>query len=98
MARKLSGLPNDKMEECGCEVRWATNALVDGINYCPMHTAAPEMLAAVERTEELYAQLEEAAKPLDGMPAYAAVWMDYQRHRQAIRKALAAARGQEVGA
>ena len=47
MVRKQSGT-YDKTEKCGCEVRWADDALVDGINFCPMHKAAPALLAALE--------------------------------------------------
>ena len=47
MATKLSGT-YDKAEKCGCEVRWADDALVDGINFCPLHAAAPALLEALE--------------------------------------------------
>ena len=76
MARKLSGT-YDKTEKCGCEVRWADDALVDGINFCPLHKAAPEMLEALELLVE----------------ADVTEWS-----RDAVNKALAAARGQEVEA
>ena len=54
MARKLmpviGGGTHDKAEKCGCEVRWSPNATVDGINFCPLHSAAPALLEALENT------------------------------------------------
>ena len=61
--RVAKGGTYDKTEKCGCEVRWAPNALVDGINFCPPHAAAPALLEALE---ECLAALEmpEAQKVL----------------------------------
>ena len=58
---------------CGCRIQG--HGLV--ITYCPMHRAAPVMLAALELLVE----------------ADVTEWS-----RDAVNKALAAARGQEVGA
>ena len=79
MARKLSGT-YDKTEKCGCEVRWADDALVDGINFCPLHKAAPEMLEALKAIDKETASLKELRSVV----------------RVIVHSAIAQARGQEV--
>ena len=57
MARNRSGLPDDKIEECGCNLLWG-EVQIQGvmpktgfaITYCPLHSAAPALLEALENT------------------------------------------------
>ena len=74
----------DKTENCGCEVRWSNGAEVAGIDYCPMHKAAPEMLVALRGVAA-----EIQAYPYAGLSYSVGGAMD---------KALAAARDQEAEA
>ena len=53
----------DLQENCGCKERWSTTTEVSGIDFCPLHAAAPALLEALE---ECLAALEmpEAQKVL----------------------------------
>ena len=48
----------DLQENCGCKERWSTTTEVSGIDFCPMHAAAPEMLAALKAIDKETASLK----------------------------------------
>ena len=45
----------DLQENCGCKERWSTTTEVSGIDFCPLHKAAPEMRDALEGVLSSYA-------------------------------------------
>ena len=87
MATKLSGT-YDKTEKCGCEVRWADDALVDGINFCPLHATAPALLAELEKVRQL---LDHWATPGKGVLS-GALRVVALGHAESAQEAIAQAR------
>ncbi len=88
----LVGVLEDEMtrqlETCGCVAVEDLKYGVRGINFCPMHKAAPGMLAALDIVGN---QLRVMRYQISG-PAMGTTLVEY------VDTAIAAARDQEVGA
>lgn len=79
-------------EPCGCGVFIADEnslqGLGDTVKYCPMHAAAGDMLAALDRSYVLFARIMESAVP---RPAFAPAMEGYEDLRDVVAAARSGA-------
>ena len=79
----------DLQEHCGCKERWSTTTEVSGIDFCPMHKAAPKMLADLETIrDQLEWLLEHPGESLEPVAKFAHEAVKARHHEKA--------RGQEA--
>ena len=81
--------PAGEMAECGCFVLWSEQL----VTYCPMHAAAPDMLAMLEGIgNDILGSLENAAVDLSDKSLLALV----RANRALVLGVIGRARGDKV--